>query len=230
MRCFIKKNDTLLLLGLVIFIIVGAVLYYKGILTPQLETFKGLQQENEIKQGELNFLQEEYQVLDQRKKELKEIDSQIKLLEEQIPTYETSITMMSDVIQYTDSFNFENRSVQVGTQLPETDDNKCHTIPFTIEYTTTYENTLKFLEMINRSYHLMRIDSYDINNAAQEKGNPDKVETRLVLHIHYKDDDITKKYPNFMTYLEKESNVFERPSREEEWGLENTEIDQEGSD
>lgn len=229
---FIKSNYKILVVALLAFLIVGGVLYYNFVLTPQLETLEGLRYENQIKYEELQNLGKEFQALGTRKKELRDIEMQTRSLEEQVPAYDTSVLLMAEVIQYTQIYNYGERSVEVGTPLVKEEPNKPYeTVPVTIRYTTSYENTVKFLEMLNRSYHMITIDSYSIDNVIQEKNDEentmpvtkDTVETELVLLMHYKETGDSETYPNFMAYLENEENIFERPMADEELDKQDTE-------
>ena len=225
---FIKKNQKLLILLFIVVLLLGSWLYYQNVLTIQLQTLKTLNYENEINQLDLDRLNAEYLALGQRKKELKDIDMQTKSLEEKLPTYETSTILLSEVIAYTKIYNFPKRAVKGEPVLPKVDEaQEYRTLPITIEYTSTYEESVKFLEMINRSYQMMTIESYSIDNSIQEKTDDedaipvskDTVETVLVLHMHFRDKGEAEVYPNFMEYLEKEENIFQRPLKDPQPGL-----------
>ncbi|NLI89512.1 MAG: type 4a pilus biogenesis protein PilO [Epulopiscium sp.] len=221
---FIKDNSKILGFLLVALVIVGGFFYYNLVLTPQLETLQELEDDNEIKGEELALLQQEYQNLDQRKLELKDIRMQTKSMEEKVPTYEVAVIMMAEVMQYMDIYNFNDRHVHVGAALDKREDesDEYETIPVSIEYTSTYEDTVKFLEMVNRSFQMITIDTFSIDNAIQDQDlssddgpqfrvSKDTVETQVVLHMHCRPDGESEVYPNFMEYLEKEENIFERP-------------------
>ncbi len=235
---FIKDNSKILIFALVAFIMVGGGLFYKLVLVSQFETLESIKYENQIRNDELQHLQDEYRMLGQKKAVLKDIDMQTKSLEEQVPTYETSVMLMSEVIQYTQIYNYRDRAVEVGTTLPKTDESQDYqTIPVTIRYTTSYEDSIKFLEMINRSYYMITIDSYSIDNSIQENNEnedlvkvaKDTVETELVLHMHYQETGEPAAYPNFMAYLEKEENIFERPLEDSELELNDMDLDADNS-
>ena len=218
----IKEYSKAFIFVLFAFLIIGGGFYYNLVYTPQIETLASLKEENKIKTQELMFLEKQFKMIDQTKKELIDINMQTKALEQQIPTYDVSIVMLAEVIQYTDIYNYNQRTVAMGTELEQTEEQKekgYKTIPVTIKYTTTYEDSAKFLEMLNRSYHMITIASYSIDNTIQKENesedkiavSTDTVQTELVLHMHYKEGGEGMADPNFMEYLGKEENIFERP-------------------
>lgn len=221
---FIKNNSKLLILVLVALLIGGGFLYYNQVFAGQLSELESLRDENEKMEQEWTHLKQEFLVLDQRKEELKDIQMQTKSLEEKIPTYEVSGMMMSELMQYMDIYKYWDTSVKIEDNIkPNKSDEKkeYETRPATIKYTATYEDSIKFLEMLNRSYHMLTIKKYSINNEIQEDEESilnylsyrnEIVETEILVHMHYKGTGNPETYPNFMEYLEKEENIFARPS------------------
>lgn len=221
MVSFIKSNSKRLatLLGLVLML--GIFLYYTKLLSPKLNKLEVLQDKNEIMEDELEYLQGEYALIGQRKRELEDLYMESRFLEEQVPSYEVSFMMMSEIIEYMEVFAYDKTKVR--TEKPIIEEGRAYqTMPITINYTTTYENSLKFLEMINRSYQMLIIDSYLIDNQIQEEAGRDEdiiisdqtVESQLLLNMYFKEREDLGVYPNFMAYLEKEENIFARPREE----------------
>lgn len=217
----IKNNSTISIILLALLVSIGGFFYYSLVLTPQLETLEALNADNEEKEQELQYLQQAFQSLGQRKLDLEDMNMQTKSLEDKIPTYEVAMIMMSEIIQYTDIYNFDNQSITLETALDtnQEEGKPYETLPITIEYTSTYEDSIKFLEMINRSDQMITIDQFVIDNQIQEADSEDlsfhiskdTVETELVLHMHCKLKGESEVYPNFIEYLGKEENIFERP-------------------
>ena len=220
----IKDNKKLFILILVLILIGGGAYYFTAILSSQLETLSSLREENTVKENELKNLQDQLKRLPEKQDQLKEMQMEINSLNNQIPSYQASVMMMMEIMQYMDIYNFEDTQVKMGEPLPSEDEGDSYfTIPVTINYTTTYDNTIQFVEELNRSPQLLTVESLAIDNGVQEKEAKglsqvipdDWVEAQVILSLYYKEQDETIEYPNYMEFFNREENVFLRSEVDE---------------
>jgi len=220
-----KNNKKLYILVLALFLIGGGAYYFTSILSSQLETLITLREQNIVKENQLKGLEEQLKTLPEKEKQIKEMEMEINSINNQIPSYQVPVTMIMEVIQYMDIYNFEDTEIVIGeVSQPEGKDDFYSIVPVTINYTTTYDKTTEFIEGINRSSQIVTIESLEIDNRIQETDLEDKtriipndwVEVKVVLSLYYKEDDEILTYPNYVDFFDKEENVFLNPEAKQE--------------
>lgn len=205
-------------------VIGGGTYYFTTILPPQLENLQILREQNEVKKRELQSLESKLSQLPEIQQKLKDMGMETQALKNKIPHHKMSFTMMMEIIKYMEVYDFQDTQVIMGEPIMQGDETSIYnTIPMTIKYTTTYDNAAKFLEEISRSYQMVTVDSFSIDNSIQEQkdqeGNEivagDVVEAEIRLSLHYLDSEEKEEYPNFMEFSNGQDKVFLRPGRDE---------------
>lgn len=221
---FIKENSKLLILIVIIAIIGGGSYYFTSILPPQLENIQILEDENEVKRQELQFLEQKLLELPQMKQELNEMLMETQALKNRIPHHQVSATIMMEIVRYMDAYNFKDTHVIIGESTKQGDEESIYkTIPMTIQYTASYDDAVKLLEEIKRSYHMVIVDYFSVDNSIQEENEKDGngtvagdfVKAEILLSLHYIDGEEKEEYPNFMEFSKTSENIFLRPDLEE---------------
>lgn len=222
----IKNNMKLLIFIFVMLIIGGTGYYITSILFPQLETLQILREQNDIKNQQLELLQEELTMLSQTKRQIQDIQMKVKALKNKIPSYQMSAITMMELMQYMEIYKFEDIEVDIG-EATQQESNKdiYYKVPVTIKYTNTYSNTAQFIHEINRSYQIITVEHISIDNRIQEERknqgekfiSEDFVQVQVSLSLYYneKEGSDTTQHPNFMEFSNKEEQVFLRTSVEE---------------
>ena len=220
----VKNNMKLVILLIMAMVIGGGTYYFTTILPPQLENLQILREQNEVKKRELQSLESKLSQLPEIQQKLKDMGMETQALKNKIPHHKMSFTMMMEIIKYMEVYDFQDTQVIMGEPIMQGDETSIYnTIPMTIKYTTTYDNAAKFLEEISRSYQMVTVDSFSIDNSIQEQkdqeGNEivagDVVEAEIRLSLHYLDSEEKEEYPNFMEFSNGQDKVFLRPGRDE---------------
>jgi len=214
-----KTNKKLSILILALVLIGGGAYYFTSILSVQLETLVTLKEQNMIKENQLKSLEEQLAILPERQNQIKEMQMEINSLNNQIPSYQNSVMVMMEIIQYMNIYGFSDIEIKIDEALEAEEKSYSYRrTPVTLNYTTTYDKTIQFVEEINRSHQIITIESLEIDNNIQEKELENKmqiipydwVEVEMILSVYYKDDG-TFQYPNYMDFFSKEENVFLNP-------------------
>jgi len=221
----LKNNKKFFIIILMVILIGGGIYYFTSILSSQLETLVELREENIVKENQLKVLEEQLKMLPEKKNQIKETQMEINSLNNQIPSYQVSVMMIMEIIQYMDIYDFQDTEIKMGEAFQEEGKRDSYfTIPVTINYTTTYDKTIQFIEEINRSSHIITIETLAIDNDIQEKELEDPtqvipsdwVEVEVALSLYYKEEDGISEYPNYVDFFNKEENVFLNPEAADE--------------
>ena len=200
------------------------VLYFVHILSPQLDKIQALKETSRIKKAQIQSLEERVDDLPQLEEELIYSRLEIQGLKNKIPRHETAITMMMELLKYMDAHDFKDTEIAMGQLIKQEDQiNSYKTLPMRINYTTSYSNAAKMLEKISRSYSMVTMDQFSIDNSIQDErddlGKPkvtgEYVRAHMLLSLYYIEGEREEHYPNFMEYLSENDKVFSRQREEE---------------
>ncbi|HHX62083.1 MAG TPA: type 4a pilus biogenesis protein PilO [Epulopiscium sp.] len=220
---YIKKNIKLRMILVSIIFITGVSYYILFILPPQLETIQLFKDENEVRKTQLTFLEQKVQELPKIKKELNDKVMETQALNNKVPHHQMSMTMMMEIVNYIDAYDFQDIQVLMGDSIIEEKGTSTYnTIPMTITFTAPYSDVTQFLEEMSRSDYMVTVDRFSIDNSIQEEKDEsgaftvsgDTVKVNMLLSLHYMDSGNKEAYPNFMGFSNGADNVFLRPSKE----------------
>lgn len=158
--------------------------YFTTILPPQLGKIKHLKETSKIKEREILSLEEKVEALPLIEKQLKDLNLEIEGLKNRIPKYQSSLTMMMEILKYMDINGFKETELVLGEPKEAEETKEYKTVSMTIRYRTTYDQGAKLLEEISRSHNMVRAEKF---TAFRCKEDEQDVKAELLLSLHYRD-------------------------------------------
>lgn len=187
----------------------------------------------------LGEISTESTVLDERKREIERLEGEKKQILSQLPTFESSAKEISELMRYIRLNDFKNLELKIiPEEKEEQEETDIVTRQYEIKWISSYDQVEKFIDMLNQSYQMMKIEKLEVNNEVQNletdvsksyyESNKDLfnelVEANLVLTLYSRNSESEKELyqPDFNLAVSKAEEVFSRV-RQEEISAENTE-------